>query len=417
MRMRTLIHLLLFISGVAACLFPCHPLLAQQVKKENDAFPKFKAHLIDRLPGGYKVGVVDIDRDNKPDIIGLATEPPSLVWYKNPGWDRFVLTSKTKEYIDLAPYDIDGDGRIDLAIADEFGMSRTSWGGLVHWLKCPQDPAQEWPMYLIGAEPTSHRLKWADIDGDGRKELVNAPIMGRNAKGPLWDVGVNLIWYKIPKPPTLEPWEPHIIDNQMTVVHGICVVNWDNDGCDDILAASFEGIHLFQPHREANMLSWKKTKLGSGEQSNPNKRGSSEIDVGTVGPRKSRFLAAIEPWHGNNVVVYTPQSQPETLWQRSVIDTTFNEGHALVCGDLDGDGDDEIIAGYRGKGYGLYIYNCQDSMGQRWERIALDEGDIAASGLQVADVNNDGKLDIVCVGTATSNIKWYENLGVTSQTP
>lgn len=401
----------MFISGIAAYLYPCQFLMGQQIKKEDDIFPKFKAHLIDRLPRGYKVGIVDIDRDGKPDIIGLATEPSCLVWYKNPSWERYVLTSKAKEYVDLAPYDIDGDGRTDLAIADEFGMSRTNSGGLLHWLKCPQDPAQEWTMYAIGAEPTSHRVKWADIDGDGRKELVNAPIMGRNAKEPLWNIGVNLIWYEIPQPPTLSPWEPQTIDNQLTVVHGICVVNWDNDGCDDILVASFEGIHLYQPQKEGNSISWKKTKLGSGEQVNPNKRGSSEIDIGTVGPRKVRFLAAIEPWHGNNVVVYTPQSQPETLWQRSVIDTAFNEGHALVCGDLDGDGDDEIIAGYRGKEYGLYVYNCQDSVSQRWERIILDEGDMAASGLQVADINNDGKLDVICVGTATSNIKWYENLG------
>jgi hypothetical protein len=117
---------------VAACLFPCNPLLAQQAQKENNVFPKFKAHLIDRLPRGYKVGIVDIDRDGKLDVIGLATEPPCLVWYKNPGWDRFILTSKTKEYVDLAPYDIDGDGRTDLAIADEFGMNRTTSGGLVH---------------------------------------------------------------------------------------------------------------------------------------------------------------------------------------------------------------------------------------------------------------------------------------------
>jgi len=105
-------------------------------------------------------------------------------------------------------------------------------------------------MYAVGAEPTSHRIRWADIDGDGRKELVNAPIMGRNAKAPFWDVGVHLLWYKIPVPPMQEPWEPHIIDDQLTVIHGICVVNWDNDGCDDILVASFEGVHLYQLQRE-----------------------------------------------------------------------------------------------------------------------------------------------------------------------
>lgn len=417
--MKISLHFLSHTLVAAALLLACRFLTAQEIDKQNDVFPKFKAHLVDRLPMGYKAGVADVDGDGKLDIIGLATEPSCLVWYNNPGWEKYVLTSKAKEYVDLAPYDIDRDGRTDIAIAHEFGMSRTNSGGLLHWLKCPQDPTGEWPMYVIGAEPTSHRIRWADVDGDGRKELLNAPIMGRNAKAPLWDVGVNLIWYEIPEQPTTGPWKPNIIDNQLAVVHGISVVNWDNDNCDDVLVASFEGIHLYQPQKQEDRISWEKTKLGSGEQINPNKRGSSEIDLGTIGSKNARFLAAIEPWHGNNVVVYTPDSGPhapsassgQALWQRAVIDTTFNEGHALICADLDADGDDEIIAGYRGKGYGLYIYDCLDARAKRWERIALDEGDMAASGVAVADINGDGRLDIICVGTATSNIKCYENLG------
>jgi len=398
----------------AALLLACRVLTAQEIDKQNTVptRSRFKAHLVGRLPMGYKVGVVDIDRDGKLDIIGLATEPSCLVWYKNPSWEKYVLTSKAKEYVDLAPYDIDRDGRTDIAIAHEFGMSRTGSGGLVHWLKCPQDPTGEWPMYVIGAEPTSHRIRWADVDGDGRKELLNVPIMGRNAKAPLWDVGVNLIWYETPEPATTEPWTPHIIDSQLTVVHGISVVNWDNDPDQvGVLVASFEGIHLYQPQKQEDRISWRRTKIGSGEHMRPNKRGTSEDDLGTIGSKKVRFLAAIEPWHGNNVVVYTPDSASEALWQRAVIDMAFNEGHALICADLDADGDDEIIAGYRGKGYGLYMYDCLDSRGKRWERIALDEGDMAASGVTVADIDGDGRLDIICVGTATSNIKWYENSG------
>jgi len=398
----------------ATCLFSCPCLMGAQAEKRGDVFPKFRAHLVDRLPRGYKVDVADIDRDGKLDLIALATRPACLAWYRNPNWKKHVLFLRAKEYIDLAPYDIDADGRIDLAIAHEFGMSRTDSGGLLHWLRCPQDPTQEWPMYAIGAEPTSHRIKWADIDGDGRKELVNAPIMGRNAKTPLWDIGVHLLWYRVPDPPTTAPWKSHVIDDQLTVVHGICVVDWDHNGCTDILVASFEGVHLYQPQSTADKISWKKTRLGTGSQSNPKKRGSSEIAVGNLGSKDGRFLAAIEPWHGNEVVVYTAGSAPDILWQRSVIDATFNEGHALICADLDADGDDEIIAGYRGKGQSLYIYNCLDSIGKTWERIALDEGDMAASGLQIADINNDGRLDVICVGTATSNIKWYENVGTLS---
>lgn len=398
------------VVATLAALLCSRSLPAQETRSTSAAFPQFKAHLVARLPGGYKVAAADIDRDGKPDIVGLATTPSCLAWYKNPTWERHILTSAAREFIDLAPQDIDRDGRIDLAIADDFGMSRTTSGGLVHWLRCPPDPTQEWPIHGIGAEPTFHRLRWADLDGDGSKELIAAPIMGRNAKAPLWDVGVRLAFYRVPQPPT-EPWKPIVIDDRLTVLHGLCIVDWDRDGRDDILTASFEGVHLYQSQGQGNELSWKKTRLGTGEQVDSAKRGSSEVALGQLGEDKHRFLATIEPWHGDKVVVYTPGPTADALWQRAVIDATFNEGHALICADIDGDHEDEIIAGYRGKGASLYIYDCRDSAGKKWERIVLDEGDMAASGLDVADINGDGRLDIIAVGTATSNIKWYENLG------
>jgi len=177
------------------------------------------------------------------------------------------------------------------------------------------------------------------------------------------------------------------------------------------LTASFEGIHLFRSSGRGSGIRWRKTKLASGEQLDPAKRGSSEIGVGRIGPEGECFLAAVEPWHGDKVVVYRRSPDPNAPWQRLVIDTTFNEGHALMCTDVDGDEEDEIVAGYRGKGQSLYLYDCIDIVQDRWKRIPLDEGDMAASGLDVADINGDGRLDIICVGTASSNVRWYENPG------
>ena len=45
----------------------------------------------------------------------------------------------------------------------------------------------------------------------------------------------------------------------------------------------------------------------------------------------------------------------------------------------------------------------------------LDEKGMSASGCQLSDINGDGKLDIVMIGGATANIKWYENLGPTAK--
>jgi FG-GAP-like repeat len=96
-----------------------------------------------------------------------------------------------------------------------------------------------------------------------------------------------------------------------------------------------------------------------------------------------------------------------------VIDPDFHEGHALACADLDGDGNHEIVSGFRGPGTSVFVYYAADASGVKWEKQLLD-AEMAASCMVVADINGDGRPDIVVIGSSTGNIKWYENLGVSS---
>ncbi len=34
---------------------------------------------------------------------------------------------------------------------------------------------------------------------------------------------------------------------------------------------------------------------------------------------------------------------------------------------------------------------------------------MAASGVAIADVNGNGRKDVVAIGSSTGNVKWYEN--------
>ena len=121
----------------------------------------------------------------------------------------------------------------------------------------------------------------------------------------------------------------------------------------------------------------------------------------------------------NQVVVYTPKAG-ETPLERHVIDEQLRWGHAVWFADLDGDGTDELIIGVRDdpkKGdtfkerRGVRIYKCTDGKGKKWERKIIDNGGVAVEDLTAADLNGDGKIDIIAVGRATGNVRIYWNQG------
>ena len=402
------------LGGCVATLAPTGA--AGQFITKRSKMLRWQTQRVAGISHGYQVAVADINGDGRPDILALSSVESVVEWYENSSWKAHPIATQTTKNISLAPLFRPGYPARGLALATDFALEDSRNGGDVWWAEPPLSGDSEWTLHFVGRVPTSHRLHWADLDGDGRLELINAPLLGYGAEAPEYQVGAPLTWYEMPEK-LLEghaaagaarenAWTPHVIDDSLTVVHGICVMDWDGDGRDEILTASFEGVHLFQSTGQGNGRRWTKIRLAEGDQVSRPRRGSSEIAVGKVHGR--RFLATIEPWHGERVVVYF-EGERGALWTRHVIDNSFREGHALAVADLDGDGNDEIVAGFRGEGTSLYVYYAADSAGVQWNRQTLDD-QMAASGVVIADVNGDGRPDIVAIGASTGNVKWYENL-------
>lgn len=343
---------------------------------------RFREHVIaGGQRGGYQVVIADVNHDGKPDLIALASGLQEIAWYENPGWQKHVIVEGIHQPINLAVV-----GPDTIALAHEFSPQAKRSIGVVSILERTGDT---WKRSDIDKVPTSHRLRmWNGL-------LVSAPLIAENAEAPDFRVHTPIFYYQPGE------WKRKLItDADEGVVHCIYPVDWDHSGSDALLTASFQGIHVIRRGKDG---SFTRTKLTGGSPDDWPKSGTSDVAAGHLG--KERFLAAIEPWHGNQVVVYTERKGE---WQREVIDSTLVDAHTLLTADLDANGKDVIVAGYRGKGTSVNLYRFD---GQHWNKSLLDDGGMAGAGCAAGDLNGDGRIDVACIGTSTANLKWYENLG------
>ena len=346
---------------------------------------EFVAHTVaSDLRGGYQVVAADLNRDGLPDLIALGSGMHELLWYENPGWQRHVLATGVNRMINCVMV---GN---EIVLASEFSMEARNSPGLVSVLRPGADPTQPWSVTEIDRLPASHRLRVATIGG-GRVIVINAALTASDATGPDFRGHTPLVYY-VPG-----EWKRRVISMENEgVVHGIFITDWNHDGREDILTAGFTGIHLFTAEPGER---WTRSEIAKGDPAPWPKSGSSDIAVGHLG--KSAFLAAIEPWHGDQVAVYTKGSKE---WVRNVIDSRLKDGHTIQTADFNADGDDEIVAGFRGAPYSVYLYSHD---GSQWTRGVLDEGGMGAAACAVADLNRDGRPDIACIDS--TRVKWYEN--------
>jgi hypothetical protein len=386
---------------------PSNPGTPAAPPKPSDPPAPFYAHIVaSGLRGGYQVVAADMNKDGKIDIIGLGSNMPELIWYENPYWTPHVITRSAQRMINMSAMDVDGDGIPEIALAYGFSTNPANSPGNIAILKANGDPRELWSFKEIDAVPASHRVRFADIGG--QKMLINAPILNAHARGGFADPDHLPTPLRAYRPPD---WKPETVtEENLGVVHGLFIGDWDGDGRADVLTAGYTGVFAHSLGRDGK---WTRREIVKGNPAEWPMSGASDIAVGVL--NKKRFFVTNEPFHGNMVVVYTEDGHGG--WTRNVIDSQLFFAHALVLVDSDGDGSYEIVSGgtrtgpgtARGSKPGVFFYKAADPAGEKWNRMLLD-GAIAANGCVTADINGDRRMDVICIdNTDPWNLKWYEN--------
>lgn len=385
--------------------------------------PKFVAQDLDKtVQIGYGVAIADVDGDKLPDI--LLADKTQFRWYKNPGkrdveWPRYVLAENLtkQDNVCIAAQDIDGDGKCEVAVGAEWNPGDTVNSGAVFYLIPPADRTQKWePVKFPSVEPVTHRMKWAAPNGKDWG-LVVLPLHGRGNKNGEGEP-VKVLFYQPPADPHAE-WKSNVLNASMHMTH-----NFDRvpllEHKAGLLIGGKEGVIAVEPGSSRNILSDFKLPVGAdGSQQMP---AVGEIRHGYLGHQvvpgdnyltgKLEFLATVEPMHGNKLVVY-PNQRDIMNTPPVVLTDKLIQGHALACGDVLGIKSDQIVVGWRGgkpgDSVGISVWTALDDGGNQWRESKIDDNQTACEDLALADLDGDGKLDIIAAGRASHNLRVFWN--------
>ena len=380
-------------------MLPKHFILLSVITFFSGTFPepKFVAQVLDNnIAIGYGLAIGDVDGDGKPDI--LLADKKQFVWYRNGDWKRFVMVDNLTESdnVCIAARDIDGDGKVEVAVGAQWNPSETTdtlKSGSVHFLLRPNVPTKLWTPIELHHEPTIHRMRW--IKAGAGFHLIVVPLHGRGNKGGE-GVGVKVIAYEMQIDPR-QKWKRWTIDQSMHMTHNLDIIG---QGERELLyVGGKEGVKVFS----FNEGKWS-AKTNAEWAVQARSFGEVRVDGGV-----NQVIAGIEPMHGNQLTVYTGK---ENL-NRTVLTSELNQGHALAMADLLGSGSKQIVVGWRepdkDKKTGIKMFLPPAGQTRDWSEVWIDDNGIACEDLHVADLDGDGRKDIIAAGRATHNLKVYWN--------
>lgn len=304
----------------------------------------------------------DINRDGWPDVVIVDNLKWDIRWFENPG--RETITRPWSLHRVAAPQEVPGSYDVDLVDLDADGdldVAASSWrfGNRFDWFENVGAPGlgTEWRRHEIEPMISETRtIVAADFNHDGRPDLLGSARVGNQ-----------IVWYENSGQPATNPWKKHVIDaTTVAPAHGH-PVDLDGDGDLDVVMAFGIAAAVENSSPDSHQVAWYENR-------------------GTPGVGCD--------------------------WKKHVIAPSFPQGFEAVAGDLDGDGDQDVVATAWGPDGRLAWFENPGATPDAWPMHVLNSRWSNAVTVIVADLDADGRLDIAASAERGANeIRWWRNLG------
>jgi hypothetical protein len=101
----------------------------------------------------------------------------------------------------------------------------------------------------------------------------------------------------------------------------------------------------------------------------------------------------------------------QQVWALQVVDPSPGEQVSVCAVDVDGDGRVDVIAATGRLASALMWYRNGGGAPLVWTPFVVDGGAVLVSAVAAADLDQDGRLDIVAMDVLDSAVVWYRSSG------
>ena len=324
----------------------------ENVTPRDKATPAFRARLIDDQQRSPKVAIIGPNAGERPSIVVPSYLAGETILYQSTAemnWTKVRLRSKDlKEPVRAVVADIDGNGSDDIVVT-----SIAQAGHHLTWFRASLKSRANWKPIPIGKGlPSLIGVDSGDVDADGDLDLVAA------------------------SPQSPDPWLLLNVDGRGT--------RWKRRS---LRTRSADSVRRWVAQFSERPVSQNHVRLADVD-------GDGDLDC-----LETSLECGYAAWREN--------SGGANRWKFRPIAGKLHDAYRFDIGDLNRDGLPDMVVPADGAG-GVFVFRNRNQA-TRWTVTQLDKrraGLHWPNIIQLADVNQDGHLDILATDWAHKAVAW-----------
>ena len=197
-------------------------------------------------------------------------------------------------------------------------------------------------------------------------------------------------------------WTPHTITTDANSPYSVYAADVDGDGDMDALSAS----------RDDDKVAWYENTSGDGSSWTPHTittdaDGATSVYAGDLdGDGDMDVLSA--SFFDDKIAWYENTSGDGSSWMLHTITTDADSARSVYAADVDGDGDMDALSTSTSEDKVAWYENTSGD-GSSWTPHTITTDADSPYSVHAADVDGDGDIDALSASTNDDKIAWYEN--------